>query len=101
MARADFTVSSSVGGSAMAGENYANFNNSLTQRSGTLIDLAVAYVQLRQIEQACDAASQADTLARQTESARNRNRLRQLLVDLLPWTNLDCVQCLYRQVLLN
>ncbi|GAA0408417.1 hypothetical protein GCM10009541_59390 [Micromonospora gifhornensis] len=71
------------------------------ERSGTLIDLAVAYVQMGQVEQACDAASQADTLARRTGSERNRKRLRELLIDLMPWTNIDCVQSLYRQVLLN
>lgn len=71
------------------------------ERSGTLIDLAVAYVQLRNVEQACEAAIQADILARQTGSVRNRERLRHLLVDLLPWTSLDCVQRLYRQILLN
>ncbi|MFY1652831.1 hypothetical protein ACN27J_18310 [Solwaraspora sp. WMMB762] len=71
------------------------------ERSGTLIDLAVAYVQMGQIEQACDAASQADTLARRTGSERNRRRLRELLVGLMPWTDIDYVQRLYRQVLLN
>lgn len=71
------------------------------ERSGTFIDLAVAYTQQSQIEQACYAATQADVLARRTGSERNRKRLRQLLVDLLPWTRLDCVQSLYRQVLIN
>ena len=71
------------------------------ERSGTLIDLAAAYVQMGQVEQACDVAGQADTLARRTGSARNRKRLRELLIDLMPWTNIDCVQNLYRQVLLN
>ncbi|MGI5211808.1 hypothetical protein [Plantactinospora sp. CA-290183] len=71
------------------------------ERSGTLIDLAVAYVQMRQVEHACDAASQADTLARRTGSERNRKRLRELLADLMPWATADCVQNLYRQVLLN
>lgn len=71
------------------------------ERSGTLIDLAIAYAQLRQIEQACDAAAEADRLARRTGSERNRKRLRQLLVDLMPYTGVDCVQGLYRQVLLN
>ncbi|MGV9977021.1 hypothetical protein ACWDUH_05030 [Micromonospora wenchangensis] len=71
------------------------------ERSGTLIDLASAYVQMGQVEQACDVAGQADILARRTGSARNRKRLRELLIDLMPWTNIDCVQNLYRQVLLN
>ncbi|QOC93910.1 tetratricopeptide repeat protein [Micromonospora craniellae] len=71
------------------------------ERSGTLIDLAVAYVQMGQVEQACEMARQADTLARRTGSERNRKRLRELLVDLLPWTNVNGVQSLYRQVLLN
>ena len=71
------------------------------ERSGTLIDLAVAYVQMGQIEQACDVACQAEALARRTGSERNRKRLRELLVDLMPWTDLACVQDLYRQVLLN
>jgi hypothetical protein len=71
------------------------------ERSGTLIDLAFVYVQMRQVEQACDAATQADVLARRTGSNRNRKRLRQLLCELLPWTQLDCVQSLYRQVLLD
>jgi tetratricopeptide (TPR) repeat protein len=71
------------------------------ERSGTLIDLAYVYVQLRQVEQACDTATQADILARRTGSERNRKRLRQLLCELMPWTHLDCVQSLYRQVLLN
>jgi hypothetical protein len=71
------------------------------ERSGTLIDLAAAYVQMCQIEQACDAATQADILARRTGSERNRKRLRQLLVDLMPWASLDCVQSVYREVLLN
>ena len=71
------------------------------ERAGTLIDLAFVYTQLQQIEQACDVASQADALARHTGSERNRKRLRQLLCELMPWTRLDCVQSLYRQVLLN
>jgi tetratricopeptide (TPR) repeat protein len=71
------------------------------ERSGTLIDLAHVHVQLHQIEEACHVAHQADTLARQTQSERNRRRLRELLVDLMPWANLDCVGELYRQVLLN
>jgi hypothetical protein len=71
------------------------------ERSGTLIDLALVYIQMRQIEQACDVATQADILARQTGSERNSKRLRQLLCELMPWTNLDCVQSLYRQVLLD
>jgi tetratricopeptide (TPR) repeat protein len=71
------------------------------ERSGTLIDLAYVYVQMRQVEQACDVATQADVLARRTGSERNRKRLRQLLCELMPWTHLDCVQSLYRQVLLN
>ncbi len=71
------------------------------ERSGTLIDLAYVYTQMRQIEQACDTAIQADVLARQTRSRRNRTRLRHLLYELMPWTQLDCVQSLYRQVLLN
>lgn len=71
------------------------------ERSGTLIDLAIAYVQMREVEQACEAANQAEVLARRTGSERNRRRLRELLVDLIPWTSLDCVQSLYRQVLLN
>jgi tetratricopeptide (TPR) repeat protein len=71
------------------------------ERSGTLIDLAYVYVQMGQIEQACDVATQADVLARRTGSERNRKRLRQLLCELMPWTRLDCVQGLYRQILLN
>ncbi|MET7950010.1 hypothetical protein [Micromonospora sp. NPDC005324] len=71
------------------------------ERSGTFIDLAVAYTQMNQVEQACHAATQADILARRTGSERNRKRLRQLLIDLLPWAGLDCVQSLYRQVLIN
>ncbi len=71
------------------------------ERSGTLIDLAAAYTQMHEIEQACHAASEADMLARRTGSERNRKRLRQLLCDLMPWTGLDCVQGLYRQILLN
>ncbi|GAA0911831.1 hypothetical protein Vau01_103750 [Virgisporangium aurantiacum] len=76
-------------------------NSFVRERSGTLIDLSLAYIQLKEIEQACDVARQADGLARRTESLRNRQRLRTLLVELLPWTSLDCVQRLYRQVLLN
>jgi hypothetical protein len=71
------------------------------ERSGTLIDLAFVYAQMRQAEQVCDVASSADVLARRTSSERNRKRLRQLLCELMPWTHLDCVQSLYRQVLLN
>ncbi|MDG4764402.1 helix-turn-helix transcriptional regulator [Solwaraspora sp. WMMD406] len=71
------------------------------ERAGTLIDLATAYVQMRQVEQACDVARQADVISRRTGSERNRRRLRELLVDLMPWSDLDCVQSLYRQVLLN
>jgi transcriptional regulator with XRE-family HTH domain len=71
------------------------------ERSGTLIDLAHVHIQLHQIEEACHVATQADALARRTRSERNRRRLRQLLVDLMPWTELDCVRDLYRQVLLN
>ena len=71
------------------------------ERSGTLIDLAFAYTQMRQIEQACNIARQADVLARRTASQRNHKRLRQLLCELMPWTQLDCVRSLYRQVLLN
>jgi tetratricopeptide (TPR) repeat protein len=71
------------------------------ERSGTLIDLAAAYVQMRQVEQACAMAAEADALARRTGSGRNRRRLRHLLVDLLPWAEMEVVQRLYRQVLLN
>jgi tetratricopeptide (TPR) repeat protein len=71
------------------------------ERSGTLIDLALAQVQMKQIEQACATARLADTLARQTASERNRKRLRALLVDLMPWTSTPDVQHLFRQVLLN
>lgn len=71
------------------------------ERSGTLIDLAHAHVQLKQVEEACHVATQADVLARRTRSERNRHRLRQLLVDLMPWAQHDCVRDLYRQVLLN
>jgi tetratricopeptide (TPR) repeat protein len=71
------------------------------ERSGTLIDLAQAHVQLKQVQEACHIAIQADVLARRTHSERNRRRLRQLLVDLMPWAHLDCVRDLYRQVLLN
>jgi len=71
------------------------------ERSGALIDLAFVYVQMSQVEHACDVATQADILARRTGSERNRMRLRQLLCELMPWTHLDCVRSLYRQVLLN
>ncbi|BCB73622.1 hypothetical protein GCM10022251_65660 [Phytohabitans flavus] len=71
------------------------------ERSGTLIDLAQVHVQLRQIEEACHVASQADVLARRTQSERNRRRLRELLVDLMPWAHLESVRDLHRQVLLN
>jgi hypothetical protein len=71
------------------------------ERSGTLIDLAFVHVQMRQVEQACDVATQADVLARRTSSERNRKRLRQLLCEMMPWTGLECVQRLYRQVLLD
>jgi hypothetical protein len=71
------------------------------ERSGTLIDLACAYIRLGQIEQACDTAVQADQLARQTCSERNRKRLRELLLEFLPWADQGCVKELYRQVLLD
>lgn len=71
------------------------------ERSGTLIDLACAHIQMRHIEQACATAEQADILARQTASERNRKRLRALLVELMPWSTLPEVQRLFRQVLLN
>lgn len=69
------------------------------ERAGTLIDLASAFVHLRQVEQACDVAIQADRLSRQTGSERNRKRLRELLLDFLPWTEQECVKDLYHQVL--
>lgn len=56
---------------------------------------------MRHIEQACATAEQADILARQTASERNRKRLRALLVELMPWSTLPEVQRLFRQVLLN
>jgi tetratricopeptide (TPR) repeat protein len=71
------------------------------ERSGTLIDLAYAHVRLKRVEEACHVATQADVLARRTQSERNRRRLRELLVDLMPWIELVCVRDLYRQVLLN
>jgi tetratricopeptide (TPR) repeat protein len=71
------------------------------ERSGTLIDLAFAYVQLKEIEEACTVARQATELARRTQSERNLKRLRELLLELMPWTDLGCVQDLYRQLLLN
>jgi tetratricopeptide (TPR) repeat protein len=73
----------------------------MRQRAGTLIDLAVAYIHLHQIEQACAVASQADVLARRAGLERNRKRLREMLVGLMPWASQDCVQKLYRRVLLG
>lgn len=69
------------------------------ERSGTLIDLASAYIRVGQIEQACDTAVLADQLARQTGSERNRKRLRELLLEFLPWADQGCVKGLYYQVL--
>jgi len=69
------------------------------ERSGTLIDLATAYLQLHDIEQACEAATYADQLARATNSERNRKRLRELLLGFLPWTSQDSVKSLYHQIL--
>jgi len=71
------------------------------ERSGTLIDLAFVHVQQREIEQACQVASEAETMARRTQSGRNQRRLRELLVELMPWTQLASVHDLYRQLLLN
>jgi hypothetical protein len=39
----------------------------------------VVYVQMCQVEHACDVAAQADILTRRTGSERDRKRLRQLL----------------------
>jgi tetratricopeptide (TPR) repeat protein len=71
------------------------------ERSGTLIDLAFAHLQMKEIEEACRVAAQAEMLARQTNSARNLRRLRDLLIELMPWTNVPCVKDLYRQFLIN
>lgn len=71
------------------------------ERSGTLIDLAFAYIQQHEIEEACRVATEAAKLARSTKSERNLRRLRELLVDLLPWMSLDCVQDLSRHLLLG
>jgi hypothetical protein len=60
---------------------------------------ATAYVHLRDLEHACEAAMHADRLARMTGSERNRNRLRELLLKFLPWTDQDCVKSLYHQIL--
>src|SRR5262249_10883247 len=58
------------------------------ERSGTLIDLAFAHLQMKEIEESCRVAAQAEVLARQTRSERNLKRLRELLVELMPWTDL-------------
>jgi tetratricopeptide (TPR) repeat protein/transcriptional regulator with XRE-family HTH domain len=71
------------------------------ERSGTLIDLAGAYVRLRDVESACDTAALADQLARQTSSERNRKRLRELLLEFLPWADQACVQALYHRILID
>lgn len=71
------------------------------ERSGTLIDLAFVYTQQREIEEACRVAAEAEELARATQSDRNLRRLRELLVELLPWTSMECVQDLCRRLLLN
>jgi tetratricopeptide (TPR) repeat protein len=71
------------------------------ERSGTLIDLAFVYARQREIEEACRVAAEAETLARSTQSEHNLRRLRELLVELLPWTSMECVQDLCRRLLLN
>jgi tetratricopeptide (TPR) repeat protein len=71
------------------------------ERSGTLIDLAFAYVQQHEIEEACRVAAEAEELARVTQSDRNLRRLRELIVELLPWTSQECVQDLCRRLLLK
>jgi hypothetical protein len=57
-------------------------------------------VQQREIEEACRVAAEAEELARATQSDRNLRRLRELLVELLPWTGMECVQDLCRRLLL-
>jgi tetratricopeptide (TPR) repeat protein len=71
------------------------------ERSGTLIDLAFVHVQQREIEEACRVAAEAETLARSTQSEHNLRRLRELLVELLPWASQECVQDLCRRLLLT
>ena len=71
------------------------------ERAGTLIDMAYVCVQRRDIEQACRTALDAEALTRSTASERNLRRLRELLVELMPWTNLECVRDLYRKLLLG
>ncbi|MEU9891123.1 hypothetical protein [Sphaerisporangium sp. NPDC051011] len=71
------------------------------ERAGTLIDLAYVCIQKQEIEEACHVALNAEALARATASERNLRRLRELLVELMPWTGLECVRELYRKLLLD
>jgi transcriptional regulator with XRE-family HTH domain len=71
------------------------------ERAGTLIDLAFAFVQLKEIDEACRIAGEAYDLATQTRSDRSRQRLNQLLISLLPHTGREPVQTLYRRLLLG
>lgn len=62
------------------------------RRSLLLSDLATTYLQQKQIEEACDAASQALTCAAQAKSSRSLRRLRDFQSGLREWKDVASVK---------
>lgn len=62
------------------------------RRSLVLTDLALSYVQSREIEQACETAALALIYTAQSKSPRSLQRLKHFRKALQPWRNLACVR---------
>ncbi len=67
-------------------------------RSTILVDLALSYVQSREIEEACETATQALVCAVQARSPRALQALRKVQQELHPWHSLACVKRLNNTV---
>ncbi len=62
------------------------------RRSLVLTDLALSYVQSREIEEACETATLALVYTAQSKSPRSLQRLKHFQKTLQPWRNLACVR---------
>lgn len=62
------------------------------RRSLLLSDLAISYIQSREIEEACSVATQALILTAQSKSPGSLQRLKNVRQSLAPWRNLACVR---------
>jgi tetratricopeptide (TPR) repeat protein len=62
------------------------------RRSLVLTDLALSYVQSREIEEACEMATLALVCTAQSKSPRSLQRLKHFKKTLQPWRNLACVR---------